>query len=181
MRRMSRGGRPGEILELLAAHRESASGETVMDLFNRAERAPKDPLKDQYLGKGSRMSGKLNFGGTVQIDGHVDGEISAEETLILGEGAVVTAQISANTVVIKGQVTGDINTRKRVEICAPGKFYGNIVTPSLVIHEGAIFEGHCSKTAPGRRSNDSEETRFAREEKASSGVLARAASEATKF
>jgi cytoskeletal protein CcmA (bactofilin family) len=56
-----------------------------------------------------------------------------------------------------------------------------IVTPSLVIHEGAIFEGHCSKTVPGRRSNDSEETRFAKEEKASSGVLVRAASEATKL
>jgi cytoskeletal protein CcmA (bactofilin family) len=155
--------------------------ETVMGLFNRADENAKDPQKDQYLGKGSRVSGKLNFDGTVQVDGHVEGEISAQETLILGEGAVVTAQISGNTVVIKGQVTGDINTRKRVEICAPGKLYGNIVTPSLVIHEGAIFEGHCSKTAPGRRSNDSEETRFAKEEKASSGVLVRAASEATKL
>jgi cytoskeletal protein CcmA (bactofilin family) len=152
-----------------------------MGLFNRAEKDAKDPQKDQYLGRGSRVSGKLNFDGTVQIDGHVEGEISIQETLILGEGAVVTAQISGNTVVIKGQVTGDINARKRVEICAPGKFYGNIVTPSLVIHEGAIFEGHCSKPVPGRRSNDSEETRFAKEEKASSGVLVRAASEATKL
>jgi cytoskeletal protein CcmA (bactofilin family) len=149
-----------------------------MGLFNRAEKDAKDPQKDQYLGKGSRVSGKLNFGGTVQIDGHVDGEISVHETLILGEGAVVTAQISGNTVVIKGQVTGDMNARKQVEICAPGKFYGNIVTPSLVIHEGAIFEGHCSMSAPQRRSNDSEETPFAKEEKPSSGVLVRAASEA---
>ena len=151
-----------------------------MSVFNRAARGAKDPLKDQYLGNGSRVSGKLSFDGTVQIDGHVDGEISAQETLILGEGAVVTAQISGTTVVIKGQVTGDMNARKQVEICAPGKLYGNIVTPSLVVHEGAIFEGHCSMSAPKRRSNDSEETPFAKEEKPSGGVLVRAASEATK-
>src|SRR5262249_22326624 len=120
-----------------ALAKESARG-----LFDRAEKDAKDPQKEQYLGKGSRVSGKLNFDGTVQVDGHVEGEMSVQETLILGEGAVVTAQISSNTVVIKGQVTGDINARKRVEIFAPGKLFGNIVTPSLVIHEGVIFEGH---------------------------------------
>ena len=151
-----------------------------MGVFDRAAKDAKDPLKDQYLGKGSRVSGELNFDGTVQIDGQVDGEISAQETLILGEGAAVTAQISGNTVVIKGQVRGDVNARKQIEICAPGKFYGNIVTPSLVIHEGAIFEGHCSMSTLKRRSNDSEKTPFAKEEKPSGGVLVRAASEATK-
>jgi len=154
--------------------------ETARGLFDRAEKDAKDPQKEQYLGKGSRVSGKLNFDGTVQVDGHVEGEISVQEALILGEGAVVTAQISSNTVVIKGQVTGDINARKRVEIFAPGKLFGNIATPILVIHEGVIFEGHCSMSAPGKRSNDSKETPFAKGEKVSSGVLVRAASEATK-
>src|SRR4029453_14330948 len=132
---MSRGAWPDEhrFLRILGRVAREPAKETAMGLFNRAEKDAKDPQKDQYLGKGSRVSGKLNFDGTVQIDGHLDGEISAQETLVLGEGAVVTAQISGNTVVIKGQVTGDMNTRKRVEICAPGKFYGNIVTPSLVI------------------------------------------------
>lgn len=151
-----------------------------MGVFDRAAKDAKDPLKDQYLGKGSRVSGELNFDDTVQIDGQVDGEISAQETLILGEGAVVTAQISGNTVVIKGQVRGDMNARKQIEICAPGKFYGNIVTPSLVIHEGAIFEGHCSMSALKRRSNDSEETPFAQGRETKRRRPLRAASEATK-
>src|SRR5262245_17357917 len=97
-----------------------------------------------YLGKGSRVSGKLNFEGTVRVDGQVEGEISAQDTLIVGERAVVTAHINGNTVIIRGKVTGDINARKRVEIRAPGRLFGNIVTPSLVIHDGVIFEGHCS-------------------------------------
>src|SRR5258705_9320971 len=80
-----------------------------------------------YLGRGSRVSGKLNFDGAVRVDGQVEGEISAQDTLIVGERAVVTAQINGTTVVIRGKVTGDINARKRVEIRAPGKLYGNIV------------------------------------------------------
>ena len=60
---------------------------------------------------------------------------------------MITAQINGTTVVIRGKVTGDINARKRVEIRAPGRLFGNIVTPSLVIHDGVIFEGHCSMTS----------------------------------
>jgi cytoskeletal protein CcmA (bactofilin family) len=123
-----------------------------------------------YLGRGSRVSGKLNFDGTVRVDGHVEGEISAQDTLIVGERAVVTATISGTTVVIKGKVTGDINAKKRVEIRAPGKLYGNIVTPSLVIHEGVIFEGQCSMGgAEGLK-----------EEKGGDGVLSRAPSHAAR-
>jgi cytoskeletal protein CcmA (bactofilin family) len=133
-----------------------------------------------YLGTGSRVSGKLNFDGTVRVDGQVEGEISAQETLVVGERAVVTAQISSNTVVIKGKVTGDINARKRVEIRAPGKLYGNIVTPSLVIQEGVVFEGHCSMGAPPARSGEAKVTPLAKEEKGGNGVLARMQSEATK-
>jgi cytoskeletal protein CcmA (bactofilin family) len=134
-----------------------------------------------YLGKGSRVSGKLNFEGTVRVDGQVEGEISAQDTLIVGERAVVTAQISGNMVVIRGKVTGDINARKRVEIRAPGKLFGNIVTPSLVIHEGVIFEGHCSMGGGlESRASESKITPLTKEEKGGNGVLARISSEATK-
>jgi cytoskeletal protein CcmA (bactofilin family) len=134
-----------------------------------------------YLGKGSRVSGKLNFDGTVRVDGHVEGEISAQDTLIVGESAVVTAQINGNTVIIKGKVTGDINARKRVEVRAPGKLYGNIVTPSLVIHEGVLFEGHCSMGAAESRSSvDRKVTPFVKEEKGGEGTLAKVPNEAIK-
>ena len=99
---------------------------------------------NDYLGKGSRVGGKLHFEGTARVDGQVEGEISVRDTLIIGEPAVVTAHISGNTIVIRGKVTGDIRARKRVEIHAPGKLYGNITTPNLVLHDGVIFEGHCS-------------------------------------
>lgn len=96
------------------------------------------------LGKGSQISGQLSFEGTVRIDGAVDGEITAQESIVIGESAVVKAKVTADSIVVTGKVTGDITARRRVEIRAPGKLYGNIVTPSLVIHDGVVFEGRCS-------------------------------------
>ena len=97
-----------------------------------------------HLGQGSRVEGKLSFEGSVRIDGQVEGEISAQEMVILGETADVSAQIVANTIVVQGRVTGDLNARKRVELKAPASVAGNITTPCLGIHEGVVFEGHCS-------------------------------------
>jgi len=97
-----------------------------------------------FLGKGSRVTGKLMFEGTVRIEGQVEGEITASDTLTIGETAVVNAQITGASIVVHGKVTGDITARKRLEIRAPGKVFGNISAPSLVIHEGVVFEGQCS-------------------------------------
>jgi cytoskeletal protein CcmA (bactofilin family) len=112
-----------------------------------------------HLGKGSRISGKLCFEGAALIEGNVQGEITAQDNLMIGESAVVDAQLSVDSIVIIGKVTGDIIARGRIEIRAPGKVCGNITTPSLVIHEGVVFEGQCSmsggetqkvdKTSPG--------------------------------
>jgi cytoskeletal protein CcmA (bactofilin family) len=97
-----------------------------------------------FLGKGSRVTGKLAFEGPARIEGHVEGEISAQDTLVIGESAVVNAQIVGSAVVVHGKVTGDVTARKKLEIRAPGKLFGNITTPSLVIHEGVVFEGQCT-------------------------------------
>jgi cytoskeletal protein CcmA (bactofilin family) len=120
-----------------------------------------------FLGKGSRVTGKLTFEGTVRIEGHVEGEISAQDTLIIGETAVVSAQIHGTSVVVHGRVTGDISARKRLEIKAPGKVFGNISTPSLVIHEGVIFEGQCAMGGPetGKIEKDRKVAFFPKDER----------------
>jgi cytoskeletal protein CcmA (bactofilin family) len=97
-----------------------------------------------FLGKGSRITGRLEFEGPVRIEGYVEGEIAAQSTLTVGETAVVKAQVTGTSIVIHGQVTGDVTASTRLEIRGPAKVFGSITTPSLVIHEGAIFEGRCS-------------------------------------
>ena len=133
-----------------------------------------------HLGRGSRIEGKLHFDGSVRIDGQIEGEIEAKDTVIIGESAMVVAQIAANTIIIKGKLTGDVSARKRVELRAPGRLLGNIVTPSLVIQEGVVFEGHCSMAGADTGADKNEKEKkvaiFPKEER--TGI--RVASEATK-
>lgn len=111
------------------------------------EPTPSEPQVQAQLGRGSRIEGKLSFEGSVRIDGQVEGEIQAQEAVIIGDSAVLNAQVTAGTVILTGKLTGDVVARKRVELRAPGRLTGNITTPCLVIHEGVIFEGRCSMTA----------------------------------
>jgi cytoskeletal protein CcmA (bactofilin family) len=106
--------------------------------------AEENSASSAFLGKGSRIAGKLVFEGPARIEGTVEGEITAQDMLTIGESAVVNAQITGNAVIIHGRVTGDVTARKRLEIRAPGRLVGNIVTPNLVIHEGVVFEGQCT-------------------------------------
>lgn len=131
-----------------------------------------------HLAQGSRVEGKLSFEGSVRIDGQIEGEISAQDTVTIGEGAELTAQIVANTVVVQGRITGDISARKRVELKAPATVVGNITTPSLVIHDGVVFEGHCSMGSAAAKGTERAEKRvtlFPTEER---GGAARRSSEA---
>jgi cytoskeletal protein CcmA (bactofilin family) len=122
----------------------SAGSQPAIPSARATESTPREASLQATLGKGSRVEGKLRFDGSVRIDGQVDGEIEAQDSVIVGETAVVTAQIKAGTIVVKGHINGDVIAAKRVELQAPGKLVGNITTPSLVIHEGVVFEGHCS-------------------------------------
>ena len=96
-----------------------------------------------FLGENTSFEGELSFHGTVRIDGHFKGEIHSDGTLIIGERGVVEADINTNCVIISGEVHGNINTAGSTEIHPKGKVYGSIVTSSLVIHDGVIFEGSC--------------------------------------
>ena len=94
------------------------------------------------LGRGSEFEGKLSFEGTVRIDGRFIGEIHSEDTLIVGENALVTAEIRVKNVIVYGEVIGDIFSGTCVELHAPARVRGNITTPNLQADKGVIFDGN---------------------------------------
>jgi cytoskeletal protein CcmA (bactofilin family) len=106
-----------------------------------------------YLDQGSKISGKLKFEGPAQIEGQVDGEISAKDSLMIGESAVVTAQIKASSIIVAGKLSGEIIASERIEIRPSAKVSGNLTAPKLVVHEGAIFEGNCAMQPEGVRED----------------------------
>jgi cytoskeletal protein CcmA (bactofilin family) len=120
-----------------------------VEMFEREKAQPQETAgTSAFLGKGSRVNGKLAFEGAVRIEGQVEGEIAAEDTLTIGEGAVLKAKINGTSVVVHGQVTGDIAARSLLELHATARVLGNISGPRLVVHEGAIFEGQCTMGGP---------------------------------
>jgi len=96
------------------------------------------------LYKGSRVTGQVVFEGSARIEGSVEGEIQCHETLTIGEGADVRAKISGKTIVIRGKVEGNVTAKEKLELAAPARLFGNVVTPRLVITEGVVFDGDCS-------------------------------------
>ena len=125
------------------------------------------PLPDggrACLDRGSKITGKVSFEGPARIDGEVDGEISAKDSLVISETAVVTAQIRAASVSVAGKVSGDIIATQRIEIRPNAKVSGNLTAPILVVQEGAVFEGHCSMQPEGARE-DRKITVFPKEER----------------
>ena len=93
------------------------------------------------LGRGATFEGKLTFEGTVRIDGRFRGEVFTDDTLVIGEGAIVEAEIDVGEVIIQGTVVGNIKAKRSIEIHAPGRVKGDVHTPNLQIDKGVIFEG----------------------------------------
>jgi len=93
------------------------------------------------LGRGATFEGKLTFEGTVRIDGRFKGEVFSDDTLVIGDGAHVEAELDVGEVIITGTVVGNIKAKRSIEIHGPGRVKGDLHTPSLQIDRGVVFEG----------------------------------------
>ena len=104
------------------------------------------------LGRGSEFDGKLTFEGTVRIDGKFTGSIVTKDVLVTGEGAVVTAEIDCGTVIVHGQIIGNVKARVGVELHSPARVKGNIEAPTLMIEKGVTFDGQTKMEGVERAS-----------------------------
>lgn len=93
------------------------------------------------LGPDAEVTGKLSFVTPTRIEGKLKGEVRASDLLVVGPQAVVQANVLADKLVVLGEVHGQIQGATRVEICAGGKIFGDVETKTLVVAEGAQFEG----------------------------------------
>lgn len=83
----------------------------------------------------------MTFEGAVRVDGKFTGEVHSNGMLIIGEKAIVRADIQAGVVLVRGETHGKINAKTRIEAYAPAKISGEICSPILVFGEGVIFQG----------------------------------------
>jgi cytoskeletal protein CcmA (bactofilin family) len=117
----------------------------ITDLDMKMRFQPSETVSG-FLGKGTNGTGELEFAGTLRIDGNFQGSISTDDTLIVGQDAVVHADIRAGEVEIHGQVFGTIVATRRVEIHPTGRHRGDVITPVLSMSPGGMLDGRLNMT-----------------------------------
>lgn len=101
------------------------------------------------LGEDARIEGHLDFGGTLRLDGKLEGTLTGRNgTLIVGEKAILKAAITVKNAVIMGTVTGTVEALEKIELYPPAKIDGDIVAPKVTIEAGAVLNGKCLMTSP---------------------------------
>jgi cytoskeletal protein CcmA (bactofilin family) len=94
------------------------------------------------IGRGIEVIGDISFADRLQVDGKTQGKLTSDSgTLIVGESARMEAQIDVGVCVVHGSVHGNLIARSKLEIKKTGRVHGDVVTPVLLVEEGAVFNG----------------------------------------
>jgi cytoskeletal protein CcmA (bactofilin family) len=101
-----------------------------------------------FLDEGTEVNGELRFRDALRVDGRIKGRVVSDNTLIIGETGQVDAEIDCGVVSIRGRVSGQVTGRQRIELLAGCRVEATLVTPKLVIEDGAFFHGDCRMGGP---------------------------------
>jgi cytoskeletal protein CcmA (bactofilin family) len=94
------------------------------------------------IGKSVVIKGELNGSEDLTIEGHVEGTIQLKEhVLTIGPNGRIKAQVFAKSVIVLGEVTGNVTATEKVDIRDNGSLDGDIASPRVAIAEGAHFRG----------------------------------------
>ena len=141
----------------MSIFKKNAEPETYVR-YESVESVPRDTV----IGSGTMIEGIISSRENVCVEGVFKGKIMSDACILIGETGKVEADITADTVLMSGEVHGNIVAKTKLEITSHGKLRGNIKTGSLIIAEGVLFEGNCqmvweeaaSKDSPAARDRD---------------------------
>jgi cytoskeletal protein CcmA (bactofilin family) len=106
------------------------------------------------LSEDVEFKGTLSFSSRMEVNGRFEGEILADGPLVIGDTAIVKANISAeSSVLIRGKVQGNIESKDKVEVASNAQLFGDVRCPKFSLAEGAIFVGK-SDTLGGKPTTD---------------------------
>ena len=113
---------------------------------------PAPPVKSTFsmstnkniLSSDVEIKGSLKFSNDLIIDGKIEGEVTSDGSLTVGENALVIGEIRTKSVVVFGKVQGNITVTERCELKANAIQEGDIVAGTMSIEEGASFSGRSS-------------------------------------
>ena len=116
--------------------------------YGTASGSPQPEARQQFgkdvvnIGKSVVIKGELNGSEDLTIEGHVEGKIELKENVLtIGPNGKIKAEVFAKTLIVLGEVNGNIAASEKVEIRDGGSVDGDIVSPRVAIAEGAHFRG----------------------------------------
>ena len=113
------------------------------------------------IGRSIFIKGEISGNQDLIIDGRVEGEIQLRENQVtVGENGKISGEIHAKTIIINGEVVGNMFARERLEIKSSGALKGDITSPKLIIDDGAFFKGSIDMEVDGQKRLDKPTTEF---------------------
>lgn len=104
----------------------------------------KELIITTLIGYGAECNGDFSAKGSARVDGCVNGNVTVTGTLIVGVTGSINGDISAQSVIIGGEVIGNVKAAERTELTQTARLIGDITTEIIVIDEKAIFQGGCN-------------------------------------
>jgi len=93
------------------------------------------------LGRGARVRGRLGGDGDLRVERQVEGDVVVSGELSIEEGAAITGDVGAASVVVSGALKGDVDARGPVALRATAEVEGNLSGAEVSMEEGASFHG----------------------------------------
>ena len=121
---------------------------------------PRGLEKTVNIGKSVIIKGELNGSEDLTIEGQVEGKIELRQNVLtIGPNGKIKAQVFAKSVIILGEVTGNVTATEKVDIRDNGSVDGDITAPRVAIAEGAHFRGSIDMQRTGKPTEKSETTK----------------------
>jgi cytoskeletal protein CcmA (bactofilin family) len=116
-------------------------------MFGSEKRVPREAV-NSFLAEGTRFQGSIDARGDLQIDGHVEGFVQGTGCVLIGETAIVNAEVRAREAIVAGRLRGAVIGRERVELLRGSRLEGDVHASSFKIEDGAYFHGNCIMGEP---------------------------------
>ena len=95
------------------------------------------------ISAGVKIEGKVKSNGNIRVEGQIEGDIESRGSIVIGGNGEVNGQVNAESISIAGNVTGTVKAKSKLTLEEKGNLKGDIFTKSLIVKEGAQFDGKC--------------------------------------
>lgn len=93
------------------------------------------------ISNGVKLEGKITSGGSIRVDGTIQGDVVSQGNVTVGEHGDVNGQINAAIITIGGKVVGSVNAKEKLVLESKANLKGDLFTKILVVEAGARFDG----------------------------------------